>query len=273
MRRATTARLTELAGELSERDIAITKTVGRLRLLSGEQVRRLYFAESETPATGARLARRALARLVSRGVLGRLERRIGGVRAGAAGHVYFLAAAGQRLIAFWQGEGLRRTRSPYEPTSGLVRHTLGIAECYVQAVEADRAKAVRLLAFDAEPDTWRSFADARGRRLTLKPDARIALGLGGGEEAHAFLEIDCGTEGRRVLARQCHIYLEAYRAGIEPEVFPLVVWVTMTARRVELLREVCGSLPAEAWKLFTVTTPNQVLGLLTGTPPQTRGRP
>ncbi len=46
MRRATTARLLELAGDLSERDIAITETVGRLRLLSGEQACRLYYAGS-----------------------------------------------------------------------------------------------------------------------------------------------------------------------------------------------------------------------------------
>ncbi len=131
--------------------------------------------------------------------------------------------------------------------------------------------AVRLLAFDAEPATWQSFTDARGRALVLKPDARIALRLGAGEEAHAFLEIDCATEGRKALTRQCHAYLAAYQVGIEREVFPLVVWVTTTTRRVELLREVCASLPAEARKLFAVTTPEHVLELLTGTVPQTGG--
>jgi Replication-relaxation len=264
IRRAAAARLLALAGELSARDREITEAVGRLRLLSGEQVRRLYFTGSENRATSARLARRALARLTERGVLGRLERRIGGVRAGAAGHVYYLAAAGQRLVAYWQGEGLQRTRSPYEPTAGLVRHTLAISECFVQAVELGRDSTVTLRAFDAEPATWRSFIDTHGRRLTLKPDARLVLDLGGGETAHAWLEVDCATEGHRALERKCRIYIEAYHAGIEPEVYPQVVWVTTTARRAEMITEVCASLPAEAWKLFAVTTPERLIDLLTG---------
>src|SRR5271156_6642739 len=37
--------------------------------------------------------------LVERAVFGRLERRVGRARAGAAGHVYFVAAAGQRQAA------------------------------------------------------------------------------------------------------------------------------------------------------------------------------
>ncbi|MGA2454249.1 MAG: replication-relaxation family protein [Solirubrobacteraceae bacterium] len=273
MKRATTVRLLELAGELSARDQEITETAGTLRLVSGDQIRRLYFAGSENPATGARLARRALARLVERGVLGRLERRVGGVRAGAAGHVYFTAAAGQRLIAYWQGEGLRRTRSPYEPTAGLIRHTLAIAECNVQAVELSRNSAATLLVFEAEPATWRSFIDAHGRRLILKPDARLVLDLGGGETVHAWLEIDCSTEGRRALERKCHAYLAAYRAGVESEVFPQVVWVTTTTRRAALITEVCASLPAEAWKLFVVTTPDLVFDLLTGSLPEIGGQP
>jgi hypothetical protein len=273
VKRTTTVRLLELAGELSVRDQEITETAGKLRLVSGEQVRRLYFAGSENPATGARLARRALGRLVERGVLGRLERRVGGIRAGAAGHVYFVAAAGQRLIAYWQGEGLRRTRSPYEPTAGLVRHALSVSECFVQAVEVGREGTATLLAFDAEPATWRSFTDAHGRRLTLKPDARLVLDLGDGEAMHAWLEIDCATEGRRALERKCRAYLDAYRAGVERAVFPQVVWVTTTTRRAELIAEVCASLPAEAWKLFVVTTPDRLLGLLTDSLPEIGGRP
>jgi hypothetical protein len=270
MKRAAAARLLELASDLSERDRAIIETVGRLRLVGGDQARRLCFAGSDNPATGARLARRALARLVERGVLGRLERRVGGVRAGAAGHIYFAAAAGQRLIAYWQGEGLRRTRSPYEPTSGLARHTLAIAECYVKAVELTRASDTKLRVFETEAEaaSWRSFTDLQGRPLTLKPDARLVLDLGGGETAHAWLEIDCSTEGRRALERKCRAYIAAYNAGVESEVFPQVVWVVTTARRAELITEICASLPAETWKLFLVTTPDRLLDLLTGNLPE-----
>jgi hypothetical protein len=36
------------------------------------------------------------------------------------------------------------------------------------------------------------------------------------------------------------------------------------ARRAELLAGVCGSLPADAWKLFAVTTPERLLAVLAG---------
>jgi hypothetical protein len=103
--------------------------------------------------------------------------------------------------------------------------------------------------------------------LVLKPDARVVLDVGDGEEEHIFLEVDCGTEGRRALERKCRAYYAAYNTGSVVPVFPRVVWVTLSARRAELLREVCASLPAEAWQLFTVTTPEHLPGLLAGSLP------
>jgi hypothetical protein len=256
----------ELADELSVRDREIAETVGRLKLLTGLQVQRLYFADGANQATRARLARRALARLVERGVLARLQRRVGGVRAGAAGHTYFLAAGGQRLVAYWRGEGLGRTRSAYEPTGALVRHTLAVSDAYVRCVEAARDGVAVLLDFVAEPGCWERFTARTGETVTLKPDARVILGLDGGdEESHAWLEIDCSTEGRRALERKCRAYLAAYHAGIDREVFPRVVWVPITMQRAELLREVFASMPTETWKLFTVTIPDHLLDVLTET--------
>ncbi len=73
-------RLVELAGGAPERERRIIETVVSLRLASVTQLERLYFARTATPASRARLARRTLARLVELRLLGRLERRIGGVR-------------------------------------------------------------------------------------------------------------------------------------------------------------------------------------------------
>jgi hypothetical protein len=261
--RLSAARLVELGGELSERDRAITETTARLRLVSGKQLERLFFAEVQRPPSRARLARRTCARLVERGVLGRLERRIGGVRAGAAGYVYFAALAGQRLVAYWQGAGLRRPRARHEPSLAFVRHAICVSECYVQLASADREGVVELLAFETEPA--RTFVGPGGARSVLRPDAFVRLGLGvdGATELHAFLEIDCDTEGRQALARKCRAFVAAWRSGIAP-VFPQVAWITTTERRVELLSEVCASMPAEAWKLFVVTTPESALDVLTG---------
>jgi hypothetical protein len=263
MTRISSSRLVDLANELSGREREITQTVERLRLLSGKQLERLYFAETTNPSSQARLTRRTLARLVERRLLDRLERRIGGVRAGAAGHVYFATPGAQRLVSYWQGKGTRRVRSRYEPTKAFVRHTLAIAESYVRLVEADRAGTLELLAFQSEPDVWRSFVGPGGARLFLKPDALVRVGVSSTEEERAFLEIDCGTEGRAALTRKCRTYLMAWHAGIEPDVFPRVLFVTTTEQRVRLLNEVCASLPPEARKLFSITTPERALAVLT----------
>jgi hypothetical protein len=263
MKRLTQARLLALAGELSERERAITEAVVRLRLLSGKQAERLYFAAVESPPSRARLTRRTLARLVELGVLARLERRVGGVRAGAAGHIYY-ATSGRRLLSYWQGDGLGRAGSAYEPTGMFTHHTLGISESYVRLVESDRAKTLSLREFQAEPAAWRQFTGPGGRPVTLKPDAFVRLGLTHEDtaELHAFLEIDCGSEGRAALTRKCRAYVTAWRSGIATDVFPRVAWIVTTERRAELLGEVCASMPAEAWKLFVVTTPEHTLKAL-----------
>jgi len=272
MKRVTSNRLVELTGQLSGRDRAMLETVVGLRLVSAKQLERLYFAGAGEAASRARLARRALARLVELGVLGRLERRVGGVRAGAAGHVYYAAPAGQRLVRFWRGEGSGRVASRYEPTAMFVRHGLGVSECYVRLVEADSVEIVKLLGFWSEPAAWHRYTGAGGRRVFLKPDALVHLGLDEATELHAFLEIDCGSEGRQALERKCRSYVAAWRAGIGGEVFPRVVWIATSERRAGLLREVCARMPAEAWKLFLVTTPDRALQTLTA-PPVNTGAP
>jgi hypothetical protein len=269
--RLSAGRLVDLAGELSVRERTLIETVARLRLVSGKQLERLHFAETQRPASRARLARRACARLVEHGVLGRLERRIGGVRAGAAGYIYFATPAGQRLVAYWLGEGLARPRSRYEPSRAFARHAVGVSECYVQLVAAERESQLELLAFETEP--VRAFVGPGGARSVLRPDAFVRLSLSdGATELHAFLEIDCGSEGRQALTRKCRAYIAAWRSGIAP-VFPQVIWITTTERRAQLLREVCSSMPAEAWKLFVVTTPERALEVLAGPASETGGAP
>jgi hypothetical protein len=264
--RLSTMRLVELADELSERERQIIATVVQLHLLSTTQLERLYFARTANPASRARLTRRTLARLVELRLLARLERRIGGVRAGAAGHVYYPTTGAQRLVAYWRGEGLRRPRSPYEPSRAFVRHTLGIAESYVRLKEFHRAGAAELLEFQCEPEAWRTFVGPGGARAFLKPDAFVRIGVNADEEERVYLEIDCGTEGRAALARKCRAYLAAWQAGLHADVFPRVIWIATTERRAALLREICTSMPAEAWKLFIVTTPERALAALTGNP-------
>jgi hypothetical protein len=265
MTRFTRGRLLSLGNDLSVRDREVVQATARLRLVSGKQLKRLFFFEGERPQTSARLARRALARLVAAGMLGRLERRVGGVRAGSAGYVYALGPAGQRLVRLWRGDD-GRSRPSYEPGGLFVRHVLGVSESYVQLREAEAAGTLELLTFEAEPACWRPFTGPGGGRVVLKPDAFVRLGLGAYEDRY-FLEIDCGSEGRGALVRKFQTYLSYYRSGAEQTahgVFPRVVWITTTEQRVGLLTEVCGSLPSEARKLFAATTAERAPALFVG---------
>src|SRR5688500_16412650 len=72
----------ELARWLSDRDVAILHSVAEHQFLTVRQVEALHFAD-HAPVSGRRIARRTLARLRNYRLLGTLERRIGGVKAGS----------------------------------------------------------------------------------------------------------------------------------------------------------------------------------------------
>src|SRR5207302_5513936 len=96
--------LTQLRQRLSERDLAILRSVADHRFLTARQVEALHFADHATQLAAARVCRRVLARLIDQRLLARLQRRFGGVRAGSASFVYALGPVGGRLI---EGKRLR----------------------------------------------------------------------------------------------------------------------------------------------------------------------
>jgi hypothetical protein len=264
--RVSAAALQSLADALPERERQIVETVGRLRLVTGSQLERLYFNGTGKAASRERAARRVFADLSEQHILHRLERRIGGVRAGSGGHIYGLGPVGKRLIAYWQGQGLVRVRTIHEPGGVFVRHTLATAEQYVRLIEAERAGQCELLTFDSEPSCWRRHISRDGRPVTLKPDAYVRLGVGEFEQ-RSFLEVDLGSEGRGALAAKCRYYINYYRSGQEQTqhgVFPRVVWATTNQARVRLLVDVCSALPPEYWQLFQVVLFDALINALTG---------
>lgn len=267
MSRVITARLMELGAGLSPRERQLIEALDRLRLASHAQLARLLgVADGEASAvSAARIARRILARLTADGVLARLERRIGGLRAGSAGYLYYLGPVGQRLVAYWRGDGLTRGRFRPEPGGRYVRHRLAVSELYVQSRLAARRGELDLLAFDVEPDCWRRSLDGLGASTILKPDAYVRLGIGAYEDS-AFLEVDLGTESRPVVARKLRTYIDYFHSGAEQAehgVFPRVVVLTFSEARRAALVELCSKLPAETWQLFTVATLERGISVLT----------
>src|SRR3954465_2325519 len=98
--RVSAQQLLRLRSDLSGRDVGIVRHVAELRLMSARQIEALYFPPDAhaTPLTAARTCRRVLERLVEQRLLCRLDRRVGGLRAGSASYVYGVGPVAQRLL-------------------------------------------------------------------------------------------------------------------------------------------------------------------------------
>jgi hypothetical protein len=245
----TRARLADIDAALTARDRVIVADVANLNLMSGHQLYRLHYDPTET---GRRLARVDLARLTTHDVLTRLDRVIGGERAGSMGFVYSLGVAGQRLL--WPDR--RRYRRPWTPLPNHLNHALAVSELYVRLRQREGRDGWRLVTFDAEPDCWRPFYGPGGSRVTLKPDAFVVV------ESEAFVdrlfvEIDRATEAMPRVVDKAKAYVRYWQSGreqAETGVFPWVLWVTPDDKRLKQLVGGLSRLPAEHWRLFAATT-------------------
>ena len=261
-----TGRRPGLVRQLSDRDLAIVDAVGQYRVVSGDQIRRWFFPVSEagSPAGALRRSQRVTKRLVDHGVLATLDRRVGGVRAGSAGHCFVLGYRGQRIT---QPE--RRARSAYTLGDRFVAHALDVAEITVALIEAERHGELEVLAVEPEPQCWRHFTAATGSVEVLKPDLFTSVGTA--EVEHRwFIEVDRATESLARIENKCRHYLAYLRSGREQEhhgVFPKVLWTVPSDKRHHQLLGVLARLPPPADRLFAVTLHHNTINHLKGGEP------
>lgn len=254
----TTRNVADLLLRLSERDLAVLESIHDHRLLTTALIRRLHFRHgqhqrhtTQTAASGATM--RVLLRLEAHGLVVRLTRRIGGVRAGSSGIVWQLGATGERLLRTLHGESNRRRY--LEPSRAFVAHTLAAAELAVWLRELGR-RALDLVTLETEPACWRSFVAPHGARAWLKPDL-FAITANGDYEDHWFIEADRATEHPGVVTRKALVYQRYAATGVhqaEHGLFPAVLWVVPDDRRKQALE---AALPRERPpepRLFRVTT-------------------
>ena len=262
--------LARLADSMPARERAVVETVDRLRLVSSEQLQRLFFHQISSPRGRARVCRRTLRALTEHGLLRRLGRRVGGTPAGgSSGFVYTLAPAGRRLISYWQGEGTASDRGVHEPEGGFVEHTIAISDLYTQLVETERNGLAELVTFDPEPGCWRTYTGPTGATVLLKPDALVRLVVGE-DELSWWIEVDMGTNGRGALNRKLAAYISLYRTGreqAETGVFPRCAWITPNTPRALFLDQLIRGLPLGSQRLFAVTTRENQVALLTHNTP------
>jgi len=244
-----------LRQSLSERDWAVLHDVARLRLVTGGQLERLHFVNLGAVSRPV-VRRRVLGRLVQARVLATLERRIGGVRAGSEGLIYYLDTAGQRLLI---PDGVARKIDP--PGERYMRHVLAVTELYVSLSEQALAGGLRLDEFGAEPASW--WTDGRGGRI--KPDGYVRVS----NPDHAdtwWLEVDLATEHLPTLKRKLAAYLDYYRRGqLGPDgIMPLVLVTAPSAKRCSDIVRLIRQLPQQGAELFTVALHNDAAEVIVG---------
>lgn len=259
-------RAARLRTKLSDRDMAILSTLSKLRLLTGRQLRRLFFAVGD-PVTQARKARAAIKRLSELGVVTRLARRIGGMHSGSEGQVITLTGLGHAVLA-QDTDAPIRVRSIIDRKPAFQDHLLAVNELNVQLRERSWEGVIDLLDFQPEPACWRGFPGIGGQLITLKPDAFVRLGVGE-YEVSAFIEQDQDTESLATIARKLDVYLSYYRSGQEQHehgVFPLVWWLVPSTKRLAGIAKVIRRLPDEAHALFQVALSDEAVNRIATLP-------
>ncbi|KQR86710.1 replication-relaxation family protein [Microbacterium sp. Leaf179] len=244
-----------LRTELSVRDEEILAFLNDHRYATTTHLRDVFFAEHATLTAGTRACIRVLHRLLHNRLIARLERRVGGTARGSAATIWYLDAAGERLT---RPEGARRRRFAAVSTPFLA-HTLAVTDTHVALIQHARSSGFEIERVDLEPNTWRSFLTRAGTAGILKPDLFVHLTTDDYDDLW-YLEIDLGTESIPVLLAKCRTYA-AYkatgRAQTEHGVFPGVLWIVPTPRRVRRLADAIHADPALPNRLFTVITPDE----------------
>ncbi len=261
--------LRTVAADLSERDWAILRFVQHHRLATTVHLRRVFFTTHASQSAATRACVRVLDRLLTKRVLTRLERRVGGVRHGSASFVWCLDVVGDRLTRT-DGDARRRL---HEPTFAFLAHTLALTETHVQLHEAASAGAFHLTVVQVETEAWRPYVAPSGAKSILKPDLLVTVSSPAYDD-HWYLEIDLGTESLPVLLRKCAAYANYRRTGhaqAEHGVFPRVLWVLPTPARVTRLQSAIAAEPKLPDRLFTCITDDAVTMTLRDPPDVGRG--
>ena len=256
-RRVSASQLKTIRSRLSDRDHAVLGSIRSFRLITNDQLRRIHFNDHASLDTSKRICRRTLQRLHSLGLVRRLERRIGGIRAGSAGYINAATPLGHRVL------GTAARRRWREPSAGFVDHTLAIAELGSMALRLSLNAGHELLAFEPEPEAWRHFHDGLSQQV-LKPD--LALRIADEHiERSWFVEVDLGTESRSVIERKCGVYTKYWRTGIEQakrDVFPRVLWVAPDSARAKSIASTFTRRGIES-RLFDTATADHAADVLT----------
>ena len=245
----------ELLALLAAHRYATTRQLAQITELSGQY----GSARSALRQTSRRLRRQH-----GLGLVDHLARRIGGTRAGSAGYVWYLTAAGQRLTSEGEGRGVRRRSQ--EPSALFLAHTLAITQARVVIEQAIHAVGGHLARLRTEPACWRSWLRLGGALGWLKPDLEAITATDTGAEDHWLLEVDLDTEHPARLLAKCHDYQAHLASGTfqaQHGYYPQVVWLLTNQARAGRLTEQIAADQTLTPELFKITAaPEQLAALI-----------
>lgn len=265
--RTTSRRLDDLHSQTSDRDSAMLASLDSHRYLTTSQLARLHFAREPEGRIAIRGCVRVLGRLRHLGVVSRLDRQVGGVRAGSAAYVWSLTVTGERLLRRGTDAPYRRTQ--HLPSLDHLAHVLAVAEVHLLLIELSRSGRLELVGAELEPACWRRFVGPDSAPQILKPDL-AAVTADADFETAWLVEVDRGREGMAVLLKKCAQYTSYYRTGREQAangVFPYVLWLLPSVERAERLEREIECAHGIESELFRFSTPSSLLATLTGTSP------
>lgn len=263
-RRVGARALATLKHELTRRDWQVLQLVADHRYLTTRQIESFCFADMGTAESASRTARRVLARLASQAVLRTLARRIGGIRAGSSGTVYYLAPAGARLLDEKTGSHYRGR----EPSDRFLAHCLAIGETHLELNSLATRDTITDIEVTLEPACWRTWTGPGGETRSLQPDLAAIITTPDYEDTW-FIEVDMGTESVPTILTKCAIYDTYRRTGAEQAahgVFPRICWLMHGPKaeaRAATLRQRLTSIHYPDG-LFRVATEEQFTLTLTG---------
>lgn len=269
--RVSRQRLEELLRTLSQRDVAILTSIRLCKYLTSGQIRRLHFRDSATELAATRNTNRILRQLKNRGLILPFGQQIGGRHGGSSAMIWHLTEAGMRFLYSHEDGKLTRKRF-LEPSSTHLRHTVAVAECYIELLELDQKyEELKIAEITLEPACWRPFG-YHGRTVHLKPDL-FAIIENGEYEDRWFIEVDLSTEDLRVIEEKCNRYHCYYETGQEQRktgVFPFILWIVPDGRRKHNLIEcIKQKFLKRKVHLFTVITSDQLEDCIRNGPAET----
>ena len=255
---------------VTERDIAIVRSVARYYVLNRGQIQRLCFPDDQS----GRITRRRLQSLVSDHLLNRAPAPLFNPNGGSPWPAYYPARRGLEVLAENDGDERYLLTPTQSPQPHLLLHWLAVSETHIVFDSAIAQQSVVSLEDwinewdvvnkdESVPEKrFRLYTLLRGSpRLVCAPDSGFLLSLANHRKAF-YLEQDRNTSGvRRIAAQKIQGYAVMAQQKLHLRHFPTatvetfgVLMIAPTARRRDALRKAINDKPgASLWKFASAT--------------------